>query len=197
MWFDLTRPVLPGMPVFPGDPEFTSEQICGEGSRISRLSLGSHTGTHVDAPAHVFPDGLTLDRLPLSSFAGPARVLDVRGSSVISVRDVAPAEGSRIVLLHTGNDDAHLSLEAAEFLRGHGTTTLGIDSPSVDAPGSLAVHRVLLQGEGVVVENLTGLEQLDEHVEFFAFGWALSGGDGSPVRAAARRLPNGDTPGSP
>jgi arylformamidase len=188
VWFDLTRPVFGGMPVFPGDPEFTSEELTGEGFRISRLSLGSHTGTHVDAPAHVHPDGLTLDRVPLEAFAGVARVLDVRGSTEISPAQVLAAAGSRIVLLHTGNDEAHLSLEAAEFLHAHGTTTVGIDARSVDPPGSLAVHRVLLRGPGLVVENLTGLDRLGEHVEFFAFGWPVRGGDGSPVRAVARSV---------
>lgn len=198
-WVDLTRPVAPGVPVFPGDPEFSERRIRGEGFRITELSLGTHTGTHVDAPAHVDDDGPTLDELPLELFAGTARVLDVRGRRAISPDDVRPGAGSRIVLLHTGWDEfagtdrefdhPFLTPEAAGSLRDRGTRTVGIDTASVDVPGSLAAHRILLgdrDDPGVLVENLRGLAGLPATVEFFAFGWALTGGDGSPVRAVAR-----------
>ncbi len=202
MWVDLSRPVAVGTPVFPGDPEFSAEPattIAADGFAVTRLGLGTHTGTHVDAPVHVHPDGATLDELPLGLFAGPALVLDVSGRSVVDVDQVRDAEGERIVLLHTGwdafagtgreFDHPFLTPAAAGFLRAGGTRTVGIDTASVDAPDSLAAHRVLLgtrADPGVLVENLRGLGGLPPRVEFFAFGWALSGGDGSPVRAVAR-----------
>lgn len=199
MWFDLSRPVAEGMPVFPGDPEFSAVPLPGAGVRVTGLSLGTHTGTHVDAPAHVHPDGRTLDELPLGLFAGAAVVLDVRDVPVIDVRDVREVTGAPILLLRTGWDEfagtdrefahPHLTAAAAEFLRAGGTRTVGIDTASVDPPDSLAAHRTLLgtrADPGLLVENLRGLDGLPAAVEFFAFGWALTGGDGSPVRAVAR-----------
>ncbi|PRY12515.1 cyclase family protein [Kineococcus rhizosphaerae] len=189
MWVDLTRPLHPGMPVFPGDPEFSARVVAGDGFRITELALGSHTGTHVDAPAHVDPDGPAIDELPLDLFAGEAVVLDVRGATAIErLPDVS---GCRIVLLRSGSDETHLTVAAARALREAGVRTVGIDGPSVDAPGTLAVHRVLLgtrDDPGVLVENLTNLAALPGRVEFFAVPLALSGGDGSPVRAFARAL---------
>ncbi|MBB2902193.1 kynurenine formamidase [Kineococcus radiotolerans] len=201
-WVDLSRPVGPGMPVFPGDPGFAAEPaatVAGDGFAVTRLHLGTHTGTHVDAPAHVVPGGPTVEELPLELFSGTALVLDVRGRAVIDAEDVRPAAGARIVLLRTGwdgfagtgreFDHPFLTAAAARALRAGGTRTTGIDAASVDGPGTLAAHRVLLgtrPDPGVVVENLRGLEGLPVEVEFCAFGWALTGGDGSPVRAVAR-----------
>ncbi|GAA0306935.1 cyclase family protein [Kineococcus aurantiacus] len=188
MWVDLSLPVGPGVRVFPGDPEFSARTLPGDGPRVTELTLGSHTGTHVDAPVHVDPGGPALDELPLDLFAGPADVVDVRGATAIGP-ELLTGVGERIVLLRTGSADAHLTVEAARALRAAGVRTVGTDAPSVDAPGTLAAHRVLLgtrQDPGVVVENLVNLAALPARVEFFAFGWALSGGDGSPVRAVAR-----------
>ncbi|WP_432542515.1 cyclase family protein [Kineococcus sp. SYSU DK002] len=188
MWVDLSRPVHEGMAVFPGDPGFSAQELPGDGFRVTRLTLGSHTGTHVDAPAHVDPAGPTLDELPLHLFAGPAVVLDVRAARAVGP-DLLGGDLAPVVLLRTGSGDAHLTVEGARALRAAGVRTVGIDTASVDAPGTLAAHRVLLgprEDPGVVVENLTGLGALPPRVEFFAFGWALTGGDGSPVRAVAR-----------
>ncbi|WP_380170645.1 cyclase family protein [Kineococcus sp. DHX-1] len=202
-WVDLSRPVRAGMPVYPGDPEFSAHPLPatgGEFCRVSSLSLGTHTGTHVDAPAHVVPDGPTLEELPLALFAGPAVVLDVRGVAAVGPELLGPwTSDARIALLRTGWDEhagapdefdhPHLTVAAAQFLRSVGVRTVGIDAASVDGPGTLAAHRVLLGDRadpGVVVENLRGLGNLPRRVEFAAFGWALVGGDGSPVRAVAR-----------
>jgi kynurenine formamidase len=192
------------MPVYPGDPEFSARPHPVEGCgpcRVTALSLGTHTGTHVDAPAHVVPDGPTVDELPLELFAGPAVVLDVRGFPAVGPDLLGAAAGARIVLLRTGWDEQagtpaefehpHLTPAAARFLRSSGVRTVGIDAASVDGPGTLAAHRVLLGDRadpGVVVENLRGLGELPGRVEFAAFAWALTRGDGSPVRAVARAL---------
>jgi len=76
---DITTPISPFTRVFPGDPKPAIERICtleGEGCAVSRLSFGSHTGTHVDAPSHVLNNGLPVDKLELESLMGMAAVLD-------------------------------------------------------------------------------------------------------------------------
>ncbi len=76
---DITIPISPFMRVFPGDPKPSIEKICTiekEGFALSDLSLGSHTGTHVDAPSHVFDDGLPVDKLELENLMGMALLLD-------------------------------------------------------------------------------------------------------------------------
>ena len=80
MIVDLTHMIEAGMPVYPGDPEVTQESastMTRDGCRVARLTLSSHTGTHMDAPAQILSQGTTLDQLPVSQFCGRAAVLDV------------------------------------------------------------------------------------------------------------------------
>ncbi len=79
--FDLTRPLTAGMPVLPGDPPVVVERVLSyetHGYAVSRICLGSHTGTHLDAPRHFFPAGATLDQYPAERFVRPGVLLDVR-----------------------------------------------------------------------------------------------------------------------
>ncbi|WP_269850735.1 cyclase family protein [Methanosarcina horonobensis] len=76
---DITVPISPSTPIFPGDPEPSVENICTlekDGFAVSKLVFGSHTGTHVDAPSHVLKDGPTVDNLNIESLMGQAVVLD-------------------------------------------------------------------------------------------------------------------------
>src|SRR5438874_615661 len=78
-WTDLTLPMSAGMPVYPGDPpvEFQPHSSLDvDGFRVTELRLGTHAGTHLDAPAHFLADGSTVDVLPLAELVGPARVVD-------------------------------------------------------------------------------------------------------------------------
>lgn len=79
--FDLTRPLGPHTPALPGDPPVTATSRsthADDGYAVLSLCLGTHAGTHVDAPFHMLPDGATLDAVPLSRFVGQAALLDVR-----------------------------------------------------------------------------------------------------------------------
>ncbi|MGE4553798.1 MAG: cyclase family protein [Desulfovibrionaceae bacterium] len=81
---DLSHPVAPGMPVYPGDPAVAFDPALGlaaDGCRVLRLTLGTHTGTHLDAPAHLLETGATLDALGPARLAGPGLVLDLSGPS--------------------------------------------------------------------------------------------------------------------
>ncbi len=174
------------------------------------VSLPAHSGTHVDAPGHVIEGGAMLADLPLSRFAGPGAVLDVRGRAGLAVEaaDLAPhvaaLTGAAFALLWTGDsarwgaDDyytrgAYLTPEAAALLAAvPGLSGIGLDAGSVDPMDSheLPAHKALLGAGLVIVENLRGLEQLPAGVragqDFTFFCLPVLGGDGSPVRAAAR-----------
>ena len=109
MW-DLTQPIREGMPTYPGDPSVTVEPVAtvaADGYAVRAVSLGSHTGTHVDAPAHVFADGRTLDDYPPERFVFDAVRVDCRDLDArarIPPERVPPA-GSDCVVFHTGWDD--------------------------------------------------------------------------------------------
>ncbi len=166
--YDVTRTITSGMGVYPGDPEVRIVSVAdvkeGDPFTVSALEMGSHTGTHVDAPRHLFPDGVGVDRISPDRLIGPAAVIDVGGSiSIGRERFVAsiPADGCERLLIKTrseGRDEAHafLTPEAARWLVDQGFRLLGIDGPSVDAKedDSLPVHRILLEAGVVIVEGL-------------------------------------------
>ncbi|MFT4891581.1 MAG: kynurenine formamidase [Halobacteriales archaeon] len=112
--YDLTQPVTSGIPVYPGDPPVAIEPhatMAEDGYRTSALSLGSHAGTHVDAPAHTEPDGKTLDEIDVEAFRFDAAVIDctdVGRRAAISretIETADPPTGANAVLLHTGWDE--------------------------------------------------------------------------------------------
>ncbi|MGW6726938.1 cyclase family protein [Nocardia sp. NPDC055029] len=210
---DLTLPIHTGMPVFPGDPEVLLEQalrVATDGVNVLGVHLGSQTGTHVDAPAHLDDSLPTLDELPLERFTGPAQIVDARSvpaRGVIGVEmfDIDLAPGS-VVLIATGwssrwgTDDylAHpcLSPAAAQLVVDAGIRTIGIDAPSIDPSEAesldLPAHRILCGAHAVIAENLTNLDRLlaaqsaGESIEVSLFPLRLSGADGAPIRAVAR-----------
>lgn len=205
------------MPVFPGDPAVRLEPaltVARDGAAVAALHLGSHTGTHVDAPRHLLEAATSIDELPVGTFVGEAIVLHVEGlepRAVIDAHTPGIAErfvggvgdavgGARIVLLSTGWDAhwgtdaalAHPSIDptfAAELVAA-GVRVLGVDTLSPDAHGDegLPVHHAVLDAGGCIIENLTGLTGLPDRVEFIGMPLRIEGGDGSPIRAVAREL---------
>jgi kynurenine formamidase len=211
---DLSHPLDDGTPVLPGDPAVRlrpAATLARDGCNVLHLSLGSHSGTHVDAPFHVVPDGVRVDALPLELCPGPAVVADVRGAGdrgrigwAALAPHVAQLGAARILVLRTGWSEhwgterylAHpfLTGGAAQRLVAAGVRAVGIDALSVDEtfePGApaagLPAHEALLGAGGVIVENLTGLEALEGEADvvLWVLPLRLTGADGSPVRAVA------------
>ena len=203
---DLTHPLAPGMPVYPGTepPEFVRAcTIAANGFAETRLNLYSHTGTHMDAPAHILADGLPLDAMPVSRFIGPACVLDLTACAGQTVGvDTIRAQRARLagcefVLLRTGwgrfwgqpgyfGGYPILAVAAAAWLADLGLKGVGIDAISFDAVESrdLPVHRILLGRGLVLIENLANIEALPTTgFQLAAFPLKLRDADGSPVRA--------------
>lgn len=213
---DLSVPLDASTVVYPGDPVPSFEAhstIERDGYNLLRLSLGSQTGTHVDAPFHVDETGARLHELPLERFAGRAVLIDARGlapRTPITWDLIEPLAGrlgpDAVVLLHTGwarlygsaayFDHPYLGAAACERLLDAGVRTIGIDAPSPDEtpdderPGSgLPVHRLVARAGGVIAENLRNLDQLDwPDPTVLLLPLALQGSDGAPVRAVAVRF---------
>ena len=205
---DLTHAITPDMPVFPGtpQPEFTVPfTLEAHGFLEHEIRLTTHTGTHLDAPAHMLAGGRTLDVVPAAQFLGPATVLDVTAldDGDITVEHLQPHQdrlaGKAYVLLRTGwsrfwGDDAYfrdfpaLTEAAALWLIDLGVTGVGVDAVSIDRGDSSTypVHHALLGRDVVIVENLTGLDALvGRDFTFCCLPLKIAGGDGSPVRAVA------------
>jgi kynurenine formamidase len=204
---DLSHFLEPGMPVFPGasPPEFKDTAVIDtDGYREKRIALCSHTGTHVDAPAHIVAGGKTLDQLPVDTFCGDAFLLNcISSRRRIHLQDLLP-HGETIrrhafVLLHTGWSrywgDARyfdafpvLTPDAARWLAEAGVRGVGMDTISPDPVESveLPVHTIFLGAGMIIVENLTNLRAVPGHSFLFScLPLKIGDGDGSPVRAVA------------
>ncbi len=204
---DLSHRIEPGMPVYPGTegPVFSHPfDLDKDGFVEMKISLMTHTGTHMDAPAHILDGGQTLDRMPVSAFYGQAICIDaVSGQKEIAAEDLAPYEAmiqtADFVLFRTGwsrlwGTSAYfegypvLSPEAAHRLSNFGLKGVGFDTISADGPGDTAfvIHQTLLGTDRVILENLTHLDQLPRAgFSIACFPLHFSGADGSPVRAVA------------
>ena len=202
---DLTHSIKEDMPVYPGTetPTLTPVSVYEkDGFRESLLRMTTHTGTHMDAPAHMLKDGATLEDIPVEQFFGRARVMDCRNfgpGSRIEASDLPPLEDIDFLLLATGWEEKWgspayfgpfpvLSRAAAEKLAGSGLKGVGVDAMSVDPMDSreYPVHRALLDAGMVILENLAGLGPLaGQAVELIALPMKYVGADGAPVRVVA------------
>ncbi|KAF8489674.1 putative cyclase [Gautieria morchelliformis] len=213
---DLSYHVDESTQLYPGDPKFSScpaLTLEKDGFNVMSMSLGTHTGTHVDAPSHSIKDGASITALDLSLFQGPALVIDVRRKQPreqIIWEDLKPYESQmqkgKIVVLYTGwsmywktpkyIDHPFLDRTAAEGLVKAGIRTVAMDSMSPDetvhegmaSTGNFIAHKVILSEGGVIAENLTNVEAIadgDFTVSFMPL--KLTDADGSPVRAVAWR----------
>jgi kynurenine formamidase len=205
---DLTHAIHEDMPVYPGTekPKLPIGCTLQEHGFLERkLTMFSHTGTHMDAPAHLIEGGAYLDGLPITQFFGKAVLIDVAGWAGRRIMTADLLEhASRIaaaefVILRTGwsgywGADAYfegfpvLDPGAAQWLAAGGLKGVGVDAISVDPTDSTGyeVHKALLGNGLVIVENLTNLEALPaEGFHVSCFPLAIRDADGSPVRAVA------------
>lgn len=202
---DLSHTIEQHMPVYPGDTPVNVEllrTVKQHGFAHSHLSIGSHTGTHLDISAHLFQDAPTLDWMGPDNFTGWGCVVDLTHmeSPSIEVRHLDALEGMEaldFVLLrtdwdqHWGSDRYFdtfptLSPTASRYLGGLGIKGVGIDTCSPDPVQSpdLPAHAALLNHGLVIVENLCNLKELpDSDFIFSALPLKIKDGEGSPVRA--------------
>jgi arylformamidase len=205
-WTDISVPIQPDTPIFEGDPpyriELAGSMAAGAICNVSRLELGAHTGTHLDAPRHFIDGAAASESIRLDVCMGPAWVVDgTRLTRTIGAADVAGLDippGETRLLFKTPNSDLWgkpgfqsgfiaFDGDAAAFLVERGTRLVGIDYLSVAPFGDpVATHRALLAASVVILEgiDLRGVEP--GPVELLCLPIRLVGSDGVPARALVR-----------
>ena len=208
-YHDLSHLISQDMQVYPGDPQPRFEPFATmekDKINVTRIVLGSHTGTHVDAPKHFFADGNGIDSEPLNKFIGEAIILDL--SNVIDDKGITDADlenyskvikRNDILILYTGsnnkpnkdsksNNFTYLDLSAVEWIIRHGTKCVGIDTLSVEKYGFKEglTHKKLLSNNVGIIENLNSRllrEFVGKRMFLVCLPLMLNGIDGSPARA--------------
>lgn len=202
MFIDISVGLSRGMLTFPGNPSVSilpaSRIRRGDAVNISEMRMGTHAGTHIDAPLH-FGKGADVSQLPLRRLIGECYVADFSSlEHEVTMKDLRPKERlfkNRILLLKTRNsnllrdavfhpDYVHLTMDAAEYLVEQGVRLVGIDYLSIERyKGDGAVHRILLE-EGIPIVETLDLTGVEEGNYFFIFlPLKILGGDGAPGRA--------------
>ena len=204
--WDISAPVAPGSPVFPGDTAYAQEWSAtlapGCPVNVSRITLSPHVGTHADAPLHYDRDGAAIGALELAPYLGPCRVIHaIAAGPLVQWTHLAHAaqELPPRVLVRTYQrapierwdpDLAAFAPETIEQLADLGVQLVGIDSASIDPAQSktLPGHQVIRRRGLRVLENLV-LDQVPEgDYELIALPLKWLAADASPVRAVLREL---------
>jgi len=196
---DISIPLSESTIVYPGNPRIEIEEITSEASHsiISKITSGSHNGTHIDAPRHAVENGKGITEIPLSVFMGHCRVLDctsdIKSVSKITLESHSIQEGERI-LLKTSNslrgydtfhpDFVYLSSEGAKYLSEIGVVLVGIDYLSIKQKGSSdnTSHTYLLKKEIPIIEGIDLSKAEEGEYTLVAFPLKYMGLDGAPAR---------------
>ncbi len=203
--YDVTVPLSTDLPTYPGDPPFavTSTHRIADGQpfNVSRIALGSHTGTHVDAPYHFLADGATVEQLPLEILLGKCRVVELMAREKIQRSDLEALDlrDDLRVLLKTRmsgqlrqpvfqEDYVYLTEDAASYLAQVGIKLVGIDYLSIEKFGSTdyPAHHMLLEAGVVIVEGLDLSEVEGGEYDMTCLPLRIVGLDGSPARVILR-----------
>lgn len=218
---DISVPIREQMPIWPTDAGVTIELVKsianGDAANVTRLNLGAHTGTHVDAFYHFKPDGKRLDEMDLSVYLGPALVLSFDSPQCVTRHDLEnhplndQLQQAERLLIKTVNSRAdwsrqpfnenfcYLAPGAAEYLAALPCMRLvGIDYLSVESFHARAIygedaptHQRLIQADIFILEGLL-LENVGEGwYELICLPMHIENGDGAPARAVLRPLPRG------
>ena len=213
---DLSVPVNAETQVYPGDPVLrfsVHSTIARDGFNLLNVSMGSQTGTHVDAPFHFSETGLKIDEVPLDRFVGTGVMVDARAVGArgrITWAHIAPVAAQItpgcIIILHTGWSEHYgtetyfenpfLDADACRRLIELGVKTFAIDAINIDEtpdethPGEgFPVHHLIADVGGVICENMTNVAAIDFEAPFISLlPIAFEAADGAPIRAVAIAL---------
>ncbi len=208
-WIDVSIPLKDGMLHWPGDPPVSITRVKdiekGGSANLSMMSMGTHSGTHVDAPVHFVPDGRGVDEANISALVGHARVIEIDDATAVTADELAShriRKGERL-LFKTRNsrgpwyelpfmeDFVYLSDAGARFLADRGVKLVGIDYLSAGSyrHGGKKVHQSLLSSGVWLVEGLDLSAASSGSYFMICLPLRLVGGDGAPARVVLRGLP--------
>ncbi len=208
-WIDISIPLRDAMVHWPNDPPVSIKRIQdiehGATANLSAISMGAHSGTHVDAPIHFLKQGQGIDNIPIDTLVGRARVIEIRDTESIKPEELVGhrIRGGERILFKTENsshlwhkdkfveDFVFISDAAADFLIDRGVRLIGIDYLSVGSfkHGGSYVHKTLLSGGIWIIEGLNLSNVTPGKYDLICLPLRIVGGDGAPARAIIRHAP--------
>lgn len=211
-WIDISVQLHTGMAHWPDNPPVQVGYMLhtgrGDICTVSTLSMGSHSGTHMDGPFHFLPEGQGLHEMPLDAAIGRARVIEIHDPESIKPDELRPyhiQQGERLLFKTLNStrcwktdafveDFVYISQEAARYLASLGVRTVGIDYLSVGgyAKDGFETHWALLEAGVWIIEGLD-LSQVEPGVyELICLPIKIADSDGAPARAIIRKMDEDD-----
>lgn len=201
-YIDLTHTYTDNMPVYPGDPcsrLYQSSYISQNGFSDHKIEGCMHVGTHMDAPLHMVENGLYISDFPVEKFHGRGVLIDARERDIIDVKLVKDLDiqVGDVVLVWTGWDKKFrtdeyykswpvMTVEFSRFLVEKKIALIGMDTPGPDMDEAFPSHKIFLPNKVLIVENMTGIEQLANQKNFHVHAYpAKYQADAAPVRIFA------------
>jgi arylformamidase len=206
-WIDISLTLKSNMVHWPGDPPFSIEPVRemdkGDSVNLSKILMGAHSGTHVDAPVHFIKGAKGVDQILIDSLIGPARIIEIADADAIKEEELARHEIKKDerVLLRTRNsinkilykdafteDFVYIEKGAAEFLVACGIKTLGVDYLSVGGykKNGPDVHRMLLDAGILIIEGLDLTKALPGFYDMICLPIKILDSDGAPARVIVK-----------
>lgn len=205
--YDISLPISNDLPVCPGDPSvslmMTGSILKGDQCNITKIQMGTHAGTHIDAPYHFLKDGATVDAIPIETFIGPCLVVELDSEVLIEKKDFRKynLNGHSRILIKTRNSEmwannirtfntnyVAMGIDAAQYLVEMNTILVGIDYLSIESfqSNGCPVHKLLLRNNITVLEglNLSGIKAGE--YELICMPLKLRGCEGAPARVLLR-----------
>jgi arylformamidase len=207
-WIDVSVSLHSGMVHWPDNPPVQIERTLsiehGDAANVSEISMGAHTGTHMDGPIHFVPEGKGLDKMPLDATIGRARVIEISDPVAVKLEELHSyrlQRGERI-LFKTRNsarrwssedfmeDFVYVSQGAARYLADRGIRTVGVDYLSVGGfrKDGEETHQALLEAGIWVIEGLDLSEVEPGEYELVCLPIKIEQSDGAPARAILRAI---------
>ncbi len=208
-YFDITLTLSSSIPIWPGDPKFQSEKILsfekGDNVNVTKIMMGVHTGTHVDAPLHFLREGSSVDAIHIESLIGMCRIIEINDTTLITAGDLKAfsigkctrllikTKNSNLWMNAGGNFEKNfvsISKDAAEYLAETEVRLVGIDYLSIEgfnADISHPVHNILLQNGIIILEGLDLSIVPPGEYELICLPMKIENAEGAPARAVLRQ----------
>jgi arylformamidase len=207
-WIDITVPIRNDMPFWPDNPPINVKRQLdmqhGDNCNVSQISMGVHTGTHMDAPLHFLPDGAPISTIPFEAVIGPARVIEIHDTESIKPAELEPyhiSQGERILFKTINStrcwpvntfvkDFVYISQEAARYLAEQHIQTVGVDYLSVGGfyKDGTETHQALLGAHIWIIEGLDLSSVTPGNYELLCLPLKIADSEGAPARALLRSL---------
>lgn len=190
MFIDITKMLKPSMTVYKGDPKFENDKIFSiekDGFNLNKISMGTHTGSHIDSPLHFIKNGMSVSEIDSRYFVTDTFLADVSkyeciNSDLLKNYDLSDVNS---LIFKTDSENIFLTKDGAEYISKTGIVLVGTDNMDIEdeSDGDFCVHKLLLKNNILIAENLDLKDVSEGFYKLYCFPLKIENADGSPVRA--------------